>query len=240
MRECTDMKPFERKQSRDHVSRDIGSDNTHGTLIPDKGWTQHYDVVKEMGDCHASVGDFVEAKRCYDKAATLAPDEAGPYIGLGVIHFQKEELSDAETAFRVACRLNPGSARAWCGLAMIAQRRGDEQQAFDLYLKSLDLDSDEMTALLGLFQVSCQMGTFGQITRYLELYLHMHPGDVSVMFSLAALQRRDGQYSRARELVERILLLQPNHEDARNLLEEIDHSMMETIDRRMTCPIPMR
>ncbi len=57
------------------------------TKIPDTGWTQHYDVVKELGDCYASVGNFREAQKCYEKAASLAPDEAGPYIGIGVIAF---------------------------------------------------------------------------------------------------------------------------------------------------------
>jgi tetratricopeptide (TPR) repeat protein len=140
----------------------------------------------------------------------------------------------------VACRLEPKSSKALCGLAMSAQRRGQDQQAFDGYLKTLEIDPDEMTALLGLFQVSCRMGSFGQIIRYLELYLEMHPGDLSVMFSLAALYWREGRLKRTRELLERIMLLEPEHADARNLLEEIENSRVESLDRRTTCLNPMR
>jgi hypothetical protein len=60
------------------------------------------------------------------------------------------------------------------------------------------------------------------------------------MFSLAALYRRDGRLERTRELLERIVLLEPEHADARNLLEEIEHSMVESMDRRTTCLNPMR
>jgi len=31
------------------------------TKIPDDGVTQRYDVVKELGDCYASVGDHDQA-----------------------------------------------------------------------------------------------------------------------------------------------------------------------------------
>ncbi len=234
------MESFERRKAEDHLTEDAWSETLRGTIIPDKGWTQHYDLVKEMGDCHASMGDYPRARQCYDRAAELAPDEAGPYVGLGVIHLQTGELEEAETAFRVACRLDPKSSKALCGLAMTAQRRGQDQQAFDGYLKTLEIDSDEMTALLGLFQVSCRMGSFGQIIRYLELYLEMHPGDVSVMFSLAALYRREGRLERSRDLLGRIVLLDPDHAEARNLLEEIDHSQIESMDRSTTCLNPIR
>ena len=126
------------------------------TKIPDTGWTQHYDVVKELGDCYASVGNFREAQRCYEKAASLAPDEAGPYIGIGVIALQEGKTADAEVAFKVAKRLDPQSSKAYCGLAMIRQNKGQWSESFELYLKCLELDSDNLTALLGLFQISCQ------------------------------------------------------------------------------------
>ncbi len=128
------------------------------TKIPDTGWTQHYDVVKELGDCYVSVGNFREAQSYYEKATTLAPDEAGPYIGIGVIALQEGNTADAEVAFKVAKRLDPQSSKAYCGLAMIRQNKEQWSESFELYLKCLELDSDNLTALLGLFQMSCQMG----------------------------------------------------------------------------------
>ncbi len=68
--------------------------------------TQHYEVLRELGDCYTSVGDYGQAQRCYEKAALLGPDEPGPYVGLGVAALQTGKLDDAEIAFRVACRLD--------------------------------------------------------------------------------------------------------------------------------------
>ena len=126
---------------------------------PDQGWMQRYDVVKELGDCYASVGDYENARRYYEQAAWLEPDEAGPYVGTGVIELQQGHLEDARIAFRVALRLDGCDSKAHAGLAMIAQQTGAPQEAFDAYLKSLELDyhyhcsSRSMISMLKIIRV---------------------------------------------------------------------------------------
>ncbi len=189
--------------------------------------TQHYEVLQELGDCYASVGNYSQAQQYYEKAAVLSPDEADPYVGLGVVALQKDLLDDAEIAFRVACRLNANCAKAYAGFAMIAQQRADYKQAFEMYLKSLELDTDNLIALLGLFQASCQMGSFAKVIHYLEMYLNMHPGDTSVMFPLAALYMKDGKFGESKNILLNLLSLDENHKDAANLLEEVEHSLAQ-------------
>ncbi len=189
--------------------------------------TQHYEVLQELGDCYASVGNYSQAQQYYEKAAVLSPDEAGPYVGLGVVALQKNLLDDAEIAFRVACRLNANCAKAYAGFAMVAQQRADYKQAFEMYLKSLELDTDNLIALLGLFQTSCQMGSFAQVIHYLEMYLNMHPGDTSVMFPLAALYMKDGKFEESKNILLNLLSLDENHKDGANLLEEVEHSLAQ-------------
>jgi len=187
--------------------------------------TQHYEVLQELGDCYTSVGNYGQAHRCYEKAASLGPDEPGPYVGLGVAALQVGKLEDAEIAFRVACRLDPRCAKAYTGLAMVAQQRRDYPQSFDLYMKSLELDTNNITALLGLFQVSCEMGSFAKVIYYLQVYLQMHPGDTSVMFALSALYLKDGKTEQAKDTLQNLLALEPTNQDAANLLEEVEHTM---------------
>jgi Flp pilus assembly protein TadD len=182
----------------------------------------HYEVLRELGDCYTSVGRYGPAQRCYERAASLGPDEPGPYVGLGVAALRTDRLDDAEIAFRVAYRLDPKCAKACAGLAMVAQQRRDLPLAFDYYMKSLERDPDNILALLGLFQVSCEMGSFAKVITYLEVYLQMHPGDLSVMFALAALYHRDGRIDSARSILLHLLALDPAHRDAANLLEEVE------------------
>jgi tetratricopeptide (TPR) repeat protein len=187
--------------------------------------TESYEVVQELGDCYTSVGNYAEAHKCYEKAASLGPDEPGPYVGLGVLALQQNQLDDAEISFRVACRLDVNCSKAYAGLAMVKQQRGDYQQAFEMYLKCLELDVDNLIALLGLFQTSCQMGSFAKVIHYLELYLNMHPGDTSVMFPLAALYMKDGRLEHCKKILLEMLTLDADNEDAANLLEEVEHGL---------------
>jgi tetratricopeptide (TPR) repeat protein len=189
---------------------------------------QYHEALRELGDCYTSVGNYSQAQRCYEKAASLGPDEPGPYVGLGVAAMQKDKLDDAEVAFRVACRLDPRCAKAYAGLAIVAQQRRQFPQAFDLYMKSLELDTDNIAALLGMFQVSCEMGSFAKIIYYLEVYLHTHPDDTSVMFALAALYLKDGRPEPSKTMLLHILALEPTNRDAANLLEEVEHARSET------------
>ena len=137
-------------------------------------------------------------------------------------------MENAEAAFRVASRLDPENSRAYTGQAMIFQARNDPARAFEMYLYSLELNSDDLTALLGLFQVSCRMKSFAKVIYYLDLYLDMHPGDISVMFCLATLHMKDGRDLKARKILQDILILDPKNEDAANLLEEVDNVLAQT------------
>jgi tetratricopeptide (TPR) repeat protein len=202
-------------------------DTTHNNIDQQHDSTQHYETLQEMGDCFASVGNYKQAQECYEKSAVLAPDAPDPYVGLGVVALQNNQLDDAEIAFKVACRLDANCAKAYAGLGLAAQQRTDYKHAFEMYLKCLELDTDNLIALLGLFQASCQMGSFEKVTHYLEVYLNMHPGDTSVMFPLAALYMRDGRFEESQKVLLDILTLDENHKDAADLLEEVEHSLAQ-------------
>jgi cytochrome c-type biogenesis protein CcmH/NrfG len=180
---------------------------------------QHYEVLRELGDCYTSVGNYSQAARCYEKAALLGPDEPGPYVGLGVAAIQRGALEDAEIAFRVACRLDPKCARAYTGLAMVAHQQRDFTRASGLYNESLDLDNDNVVTLLGFFQMSCETGSFDMVIARLETHLQAHPGDTRVMYALAASYLRAGRAEESKAALLNLLALDPDNIEAAHLLE---------------------
>jgi tetratricopeptide (TPR) repeat protein len=199
-------------------------DNKNKEIIEQE--STNYTDMQKAGDYYTSIGDYDLAQKCYEKATAMNPDEAAPYVGLGIIDYQKDLFDDAEIAFRVACRLDPQCGRAYCGLAMTAQKKNNYERAFEMYLKCLELNSDNLTALLGLFQTSCQMGSFAKVIHYLELYLDMHPNDCSVMFALAALYVREENFEQSKKILLNILQLDSKNQDAVNLLEEVDRNLI--------------
>lgn len=186
---------------------------------------QHYEILKELAECHTALADYDRARDCYTQAADLAPDEAAPHVGMGVVDIHSGRLDRAESSFRTALELQPDYSEAYGGLAMIRQQKEDYPAAFDMYLKCLELDTDNLVALLGLFQTSCQMGTFSKVIYFLETYLDKHPGDTAVLFCLATLYAREDRLEDAREALLSVTALDPANAEAAALLAEVRRSI---------------
>ena len=108
---------------------------------------------------------------------------------------------------------------------MVYQQQQELPAAFQMYLKCLELDVENLVALLGLFQISMEMGTFAKIIHFLEVYLDKHPGDVSVLFCLATLYARDGRLVEARDALRNVLTLEPGKAEATDLLAQVDDAL---------------
>lgn len=175
----------------------------------------------EMGDCYTAVENFAKAKNCYRQAAVLAPGRVEPFVGLGVVELHTKNYDRAQNAFDTAKQIAPQCEKAYSGLAMVFYEQQKYPQAFEMYLKCLELDADNLIAMLGLFQTSCQMGTFAKIIHYLETYLEKNPHDHSVLFCLATLYARERKDIQAKQLLLTILAADPEKPQARELLETV-------------------
>ena len=202
---------------------DLAEENS----VKKRSSTRRHEVLEQLGECYISVGNFLQAKRYYEKAAILAPDVPGPCVGLGIVALQNGYLENAETEFKLALSLDNNCAKAYCGLAMVADQRNDYEQAFEFYLRSLELDVDNLTALLGLFQTSCRLESYAQVIQHLEAYLDMHPTDIEVMLALAASYMKEDRLDEAKKLLSDVLILEPAYEKVIDLLKEVDHRMAQ-------------
>ena len=186
-----------------------------------------YEKLQELGNCHLAMAELSKAKWCFSRAAVLAPDRADPLVGLANVSFQLGRHEEAYRQFLRALEFDSRCAGACAGLAMIYQERMDCRQAFDMYLRALDIEPDNLLALLGLFQMSRRMGTFKQIIHYLEVYRQGHPDDSAVLFCLASLYVQENCLLRARELLLEVLDLEPGKPEANALLAQVHRAMLD-------------
>jgi len=183
------------------------------------------EVLTELGDRCLQDDNQLLARNCYEAARSLCPHSPLPYLRLGTLAARDGDHVEAQQCFEKVQNLDPNCAEAYCGLGMIHQQRREYSAAFEMYLKCLDRDLDNLVALLGLFQTSCQMGTFGKIIHFLEIYLAKHPDDVSVIFCLASLYVKEGDLSRAQAFLRRVLAMEPDKVEARELLERVESDL---------------
>ncbi len=185
-------------------------------------------LLTDLAKGHTPLASHDQALRYYLKATQTSPNESEPYVGLGMIALQLEKPDLARRSLETALDMDPECSAACGGLAMLQQQDGNYPAAFDLYLRCLDIDSDNLFALLGLFQTSCQMGSFGKVIGFLELYLKKHPDDSSVLFCLATLYAREGQLPQARDGLIRVLVLEPDKVEASKLLTNVQIRLIES------------
>ena len=189
------------------------------------GSDRQYHEFKSMGDCYTGTGEYGKACDCYKRAASIRPGEAGPYVGLGMVAVRTDRPDVAGECFDVALQLQDDCAEAFAGLAMVHQHSGEKEQAFEMYLKCLEHDSENLVALLGLFQTSREMGSFSKIIHYLQVYLEKHPEDTSVLFCLASLYVKEGRLTPARDALEKVLAAEPSKREAAQLLDQVQDAL---------------
>jgi tetratricopeptide (TPR) repeat protein len=185
----------------------------------------HSSILLQMGDCYAVASDSELAERHYRAAIALSPNQAGPYVGLGTMALQGGQYEQAAEFFETATGLQDDCGEAYSGLAIVYQNQHDYSAAFEMHLKCLELDTNNLVALLGLFQASCEMGTFSKIIHYLEVYLAGNSSDTSVLFCLATLYAREGRLHDARRVTRKILIYEPEKEGAAKLLAKLNDTL---------------
>jgi tetratricopeptide (TPR) repeat protein len=190
---------------------------------------QRYHVLKDMADCYTELGRYEDAGRTYKQAIESRPDLHDAWLGLGLLAVQANQLAVATDALHKALEIKDDCAQACAGLAVTYQKTQDYNAAFDMYLRALELDPDNMLALLGLFQTSVKLGSFAKIIYYLELYLDGHEDDSSVLFCLATLYGKEGRYEKARDLLRRVVRLDPKKAEAAQMLRKVE-GMIQAVE----------
>lgn len=179
---------------------------------------QHYQVLKNLGDCHAALGHYDQAAGCYAQAAGLEPTFTGHQVGQGALALLQGNPLEAIPFFESARAADGRCFEAWWGLAMAHQAKGLHADAKKLYSQCLKIEPDNGAALLGLYYSCRQCGDFSGLEPPLAAYLDKHPGDSDALLCRADLQRRWGKLQDAQGTLATVLALDPQNAVAQRML----------------------
>lgn len=103
-----------------------------------------YTIYNILGTAYRNLGQFDNARFSFEKAITIAPNEAEAYSNLAQLYsysYQQKNLL-AEALGYAAVRLNPGIAATQDTLGSILGRNGRLNKATDLLAQAVRLQSD--------------------------------------------------------------------------------------------------
>ncbi len=105
-------------------------------------WNNHY----LAGFAYRAKGDLANAKRCYDRALELNPEEPTVLLAAGIVEQQAGRLDQAVRLLRKAVGLNPQFAEAHNSLGLTLKMMGRPTQALQSYTNGVEA---LMNAIIG-------------------------------------------------------------------------------------------
>jgi serine/threonine-protein kinase len=111
------------------------------------------DALREQAREHWSAGNFQGAAQAYERAAALAPRDAGVYMGLGSARFRMRDYRGAVQAYQRAVEINPRNSGYMASLGRALLASGDSNGARQAYQRALALDPNNAAARQALEQM---------------------------------------------------------------------------------------
>jgi Flp pilus assembly protein TadD len=162
----------------------------------------------EQGVLWAMKGDRSLAESCFQQAHSVKPGWSLPLLALGVTHLESGDVSQAATLFQKARNLDPQDARAHYLYATALFKTGEgispeaRKEAVAALHKAIELNPNEgrSHALLGQFQLAD--GYAEAASREWRTALEIEPDNLTALYQLALLYRKQGKTDEARRLLD--------------------------------------
>lgn len=114
----------------------------------------------QKGDTFWQMSDFAEARRCFDLAMQLFPNEFAAYYRLGTrmlergrtIPLSESEVREIEELFSKSVKLDPSRTTAFSKLAELYALAGDRDKSFACLEKHTDASAAEFFRIASTFQ----------------------------------------------------------------------------------------
>lgn len=141
--------------------------------------------------------------------APISKAEAAFRRGLAL--YRKQQVGEAETAWRTALELDPGHDLARRALASLLIGRGDREGAERLLQDGLSHHPEQLRVALALAQLQVGRGGWRDALKTLEVGLPYAQSNATYLAATAELKARAGQHADAAQLYESALLIAPNN-----------------------------
>jgi len=179
-----------------------------------------YEINKELGECYLFMGELDKAEEYYRKAVSSNGIHPDPYLGLATVAVQRGELNDAILMYEKAHKIEP-TDKSLSGIALIRMENGEKEEAFSMFIEAVEINPENMVALFSLIRLGHELDRVADIVQHLENYLEVDANKHEVRYSLAGCYVVLEQKDKATEQLEKILEMNPDFEDATEMLETI-------------------
>jgi tetratricopeptide (TPR) repeat protein len=139
------------------------------------------------------------------------PEQVNPSLQSGFTAYNNGDLPAARQSYQSVLRQDPNNRDALLGMAALAARDNQADQAAGIYARLLELDPNDNDALAGLSSV--RQGDPGQSEGRLRRMAERNPESGPLLFALGNLYARQGRWPEAQQHYFRAYSANPNNAD---------------------------
>lgn len=185
------------------------------------GGSLHSVIYSNLGVLCGLDSRYEERFSLLDKAINLDPSNLQARLNLGIAFLEAKDLDAARRCFENCRLLKPDSALALTGLAAVAEKGGDKEEAKKFYAQALEVDPSCCEAYIGLGALELASANYLQAERLFRLCLKRYPNDVATISYLASCLKHQGRLDDALSLLREGAARMPD--DAQMTLELVKH-----------------
>lgn len=154
-------------------------------------------------------------------ARASTPARVSSAVATGFSAYQRGDMALARQSYQAMLQQDGNNRDALLGMAAVAVRDGQAEQAASFYARLLDIDPNDSDALAGLTGV--RTGNASQSEARLKRVLDRSPEAAPVLFALGNLYARQGRWAEAQQQYFRAVSAAPSNADyAFNLAVGLD------------------
>ncbi|MFH7243166.1 MAG: tetratricopeptide repeat protein [Spirulina sp.] len=158
---------------------------------------EQLDELLRQGQARVAANDPAGAIAAYQQAAQIDPQNARIFSGIGYLHIQQGNYTEAVTAYRRAVALDRGNLAFRYGLAHSLFHSDQPTEALATYREILASHPREANAYLGIGSIQLQQGdNDAALATYQEL-VRLAPGNAQAYEALGNLYIQQEDYDQA-------------------------------------------
>lgn len=180
-----------------------------------------FEIFKNVGNIHVRRGDLDLAEDNYNRAHRIQASSDVLFVNMGTLCVQKQAWDEALEKFRAALVLNMFNDKAWVGLAIGHRMKSDRELAWGNLEAALEYNPLNEAALTLALEWGVQEGRESRILEMIRTFLIEGGWNEKMSLAFCWLSWRRGDRVIAEVELERLLAVNPNHENALKLLHEM-------------------
>jgi tetratricopeptide (TPR) repeat protein len=173
------------------------------------------DAAARLASLLRDAGDYEDAVEVLRETVRVSGTSARIYTELGQIYIAQKRLELAQLVLAKALELDAKDPAVYNALALLAQRQGKAQEAFERYDQAVSLDAGYMDARFNKATVLLDAGDYARAKTELAAIVEKKQDDYAAWVSLGVAHRGLKEFPEARKAFDRVIKEAPKRSSAR-------------------------